>query len=163
MKFKDWLEQKIKDEWKPSLRHLVIMVFGFGFSLFLYWQEHQSQPMGSPKKPISTFIPSGFVLVPILVENFASLDQILGRFGVVDLYHVGTDPQKPAQLVAKNIKLLRSPAQNDQFGVLAPEDRASDLVKMTGPFRVVVQNPDSTGTEFVKGSRRRIIYREKNQ
>src|SRR4051812_7351936 len=69
----------------------------------------------------STLIPAGFVLVPIEVANYESLDSILGNFGVVDLYIPSDDPKKRALKIAERLKILRAPLNPSHFAVLARE------------------------------------------
>lgn len=106
-----------------------------------------------PESPESaaTFIPAGFVLVPIEVANYESLDSILGKFGVVDLYTSSIDPNQRPKKIAARIKILRAPLNPNHFAVLAAEEDSSKLVGFSGPLTVVVQNPNSPGTGFVKG------------
>ena len=97
---------------------------------------------------VDTFIPAGFVLVPIEVVNYESLDSVLGRYGVVDLFK--TDPQtgERSEKVAARVRILRAPRNPSQFAVLAPESQSQRLVKHGGGFYVVIQNPKQTGTTF---------------
>lgn len=99
----------------------------------------------------STFIPEGFVLVPIEVANYESLDSILGKYGVVDLYTSPLDPTQKPRKVATRIKILRAPLNPNHFAVLAQEEDSSKLVGFSGPLTVIVQNPNSRGTGIVKG------------
>ncbi len=92
----------------------------------------------SPYAGIDTFIPDGYVLLPIEVQNLESLDSLLGQYGVVDLYKPG-DPVA----VAKGLKIIRSPKDPSQFSVLVPESQSAELIRSEDkPFLVVVQNPD---------------------
>ena len=87
---------------------------------------------------VDTFIPSGFVLVPIEVQNLASLDSIVGQFGVVDLY---TENDKNP--LASGLKLIRSPRDPSQFAVMVPEASSKEIVRYSNkPFMVIVQNPN---------------------
>jgi hypothetical protein len=97
---------------------------------------------------VDTFIPAGFVLVPIEVVNYESLDSVLGRFGVVDLFAVDPANGNRAQQVASRIRILRAPKNPSQFAVLAPEEQSQTLVRQAGGFYVIVQNPQSSGTAF---------------
>ena len=97
----------------------------------------------------ATFIPAGFVLVPIEVENYEALDSILGSHGVVDLYKPNEKPNGRPYKVASHVKILRAPLNPSHFAVLAPETQSRRLVAFAGAFNVVVQNPNSrSGTEF---------------
>ena len=98
----------------------------------------------------STLIPAGFVLVPIEVANYESLDSILGNLGVVDLYQPSEIPGKRARKVAEHLKILRAPLNPSHFAVLARESESALLVSHQGPFTVIVQNPNRAGTGLVK-------------
>lgn len=110
---------------------------------------------------VDTFIPKGFVLVPIEVQNYEALDSILGKFGVVDLFQ-GAGPDKPQQrLVAKNVRMLRAPQNPAHFAILVQESEAPRILQFGGSFTVIVRRPGQDGTEFVKGeatTRRSIVY-----
>ncbi|MCB0393980.1 MAG: hypothetical protein KDD25_05445 [Bdellovibrionales bacterium] len=126
---------------------VLTIVIGFG------GETKKNQESNSPS--VDTFIPNGFVLVPIEIQNSDSLDSILGNFGVVDLYLAPLTPNEKPQKVASHLKLLRAPLNPKVFAVLAPEDQAPKLVQLDRPFVVMVQNPDKTGTKFEKVSEKR--------
>lgn len=122
--------------------------------LAFYWDAtgpkvKNESPTDDPESA-STFIPAGYVLVPIEVANFESLDSILGHFGIVDLYVPSEDPKYRARKIAERLKILRAPLNPSHFAVLARESESARLVSHSGPFTVVVQNPDSSGTGVVK-------------
>lgn len=107
-------------------------------------KEKEAGP--SPQQSADTFVPEGFVLVPIEVENHQALDSILGPYGVVDLYASAMESGKKPQLVASRIKILRAPLNPNSFAVLSPSEDAPKLVR-SGQFIVVVKNPKERGTE----------------
>jgi hypothetical protein len=119
-----------------------------------YWDvtAPSAQPAIKAEDPevASTFIPAGYVLVPIEVANFESLDSILGKFGVVDLYLPSEDPKARPRKVAERVRILRAPLNPSRFAVLARENDSPRLVSHGGPFTVVVQNPDTAGTGIVR-------------
>jgi hypothetical protein len=96
----------------------------------------------------ATYIPAGFVLIPIEVENYEALDSILGKFGVVDLYKPAEKPGARPRKIASHVKILRAPLNPSHFAVLAPETQSQSLVAYSGAFTVVVQNPRQSGTSF---------------
>ena len=115
-----------------------------------YWDA--TTPMASgPHEPESaesaaTLIPAGFVLVPIEVANFESLDSILGKFGTVDLFIPSDDSKQKARKVAHRVRMLRAPLNPSRFAVLVNENESPRLVSHNGPFIVAVLNPKSSGT-----------------
>lgn len=129
-------------------------VMSAGF-LAIYWDS--TEPTSSSRvhqaedyEVAATAIPAGFVLVPIEVANYESLDSILGKYGVVDLYIPPAEPRGHSIKVAERVKILRAPLNPSHFAVLAPENESSQLVRHDGPFLVVVQNPSAPhGTKFV--------------
>lgn len=98
------------------------------------------------------------MLLPIEVENYRALDQILGNFGVVDLY-TATEGQGKSTLVAQGVKILRSPNSPEHLAVLVRDDLVNPILQNGTRFSVAVQSPEKTGTKIVnrKPARRRII------
>jgi hypothetical protein len=110
---------------------------------------------------VDTLIPKGFVLVPIEVQNYESLDSILGRFGIVDLFQAGSESGPSRRLVARNVRILRAPQNPSHFAVLIREQDVSRVLQLGGLFTVIVKRPRNNGTEFVnteKPKRRKIVY-----
>ncbi len=97
----------------------------------------------------ATFIPDGFVLVPIEVANYESLDSIIGAFGVVDLFVGSDNPRVRPRKVAERVKILRAPLNPSHFAVLVPDSESQNIVAYSGALTVVVQNPNKAGPAFV--------------
>lgn len=155
------------NEWKKQInsRPWILAPIALGLSLLLTYFTQSNSKEAPPTAAIDTFIPAGFVLVPISVQNFASLDSVIGNFGFVDLYAVKENGQRQATPLGRNIKLLRAPKNPNQFAVLVPEAAAPEIVKHSESFYVVIQNTKTRGTIFekpvvprVKGQSRAIIY-----
>jgi hypothetical protein len=139
---------RLSERWtKPSLLWLLpILAAGF---IAWYWDQTaptETSPLRAESfEAADTYIPSGFVLVPIEVANYEALDSILGKFGVVDLFVTSSEPGKRPLKVAEKIKILRAPLNPSRFAVLAPESESPRLVSHPGPFLVIVQNPKTAG------------------
>ncbi len=100
-------------------------------------------------KSVDTFIPRGFVLVPIEVANAESLASLVGDMGgVVDLYLASHDKQKGGLKVGSKLKLLRAPLNPQQYAVLVKDHESPRLLSYTGPFIAVVQNPEEKGNQI---------------
>ncbi len=144
---------------------------GLTLSAAIYRETSRASSNERPldqEESVDTFIPAGFVLVPIEVLNYESLDSVLGRFGVVDLYSADPSTGKKAEKVASRIRILRAPRNPNQFAVLAPEEESTDLVKDGSGYFVVVQNPKLGGTVFEKRTpvsrkRNRILVESPNE
>lgn len=151
---------EVKWRW-PRLRSwtwlAAIAVAGF----LGYYRDATAPDASAPKiqpEPIelaSTFIPEGFVLVPIELANFESLDSILGKFGIVDLYLPAESPRAQARKIATHVKILRAPLNPSHFAVLVREAESARLVTQIGPFIAVVQNHlRVSGTGLVNANHR---------
>ena len=114
-------------------------------------QESSSRPKTQSEnvESAATYIPDGFVLVPIEVANYESLDSILGAFGVVDLFVGSDDPKIRPRKVAERVKILRAPLNPSHFAVLVPDSESQKIVAYSGALTVVVQNPKKGGPTFV--------------
>lgn len=110
-----------------------------------------------------TFIPRGYVLVPLELTNSESLTSLVGDIGgVVDLYLANTEQQKGGIKVGSKLKLLRAPLNPQQYAVLVKENDSSRLLSYAGPFIAVVQNPDEKGNHVTSSgpSKIRIEYQD---
>lgn len=104
---------------------------------------------------IDTFIPEGFVLVPIEIQNFDALDALLGAFGVVDIY------SNKNKKILSSVKLIRAPLNPKQFAVLLSDDISPKLMSEPGPYFVMVQNPKSKSENKIKTeTKTKIIYED---
>lgn len=100
-----------------------------------------------------TYVPDGYVLVPIQVENTEALEAILGSFGVVDLFLPPLNPKETAKLIASQVKILRAPLDPRKFAVLVPAHESSKLVRLNSSVFVTIHNPKKKKTVFVKEAR----------
>lgn len=147
---------------------LLVVALGALFILLTDAPETDSSATTSHSANVAsldTFIPPGTVLIPIELENYNSVDSILGRYGVVDLFQ--SDPARPGknQLVARKIKVIRAPQNPSQLAVLVPESEASRFFKENSVFFAAVQNPKETGTAFEetptkRQTRQAIVFEE---
>ncbi|MCM2281910.1 MAG: hypothetical protein NDI61_08705 [Bdellovibrionaceae bacterium] len=117
--------------------------------------NQEQLPGADEADSVDTYIPSGFVLVPIEVVNYEALDSVLGRYGIVDLFAADTENARKSRLIASRIRILRAPRNPSHFAVLAPSHEAPALVRQEGGFFVVVQNPQGKGTRFESEDRPR--------
>lgn len=92
---------------------------------------------------IDTFIPMGYTLIPIEIQNRESLDSVFGSHGLVDLYTV--DPSGQPRQIARRIKMMRSPKNPQVFAVLANESQAPSIAGQSGPIFVTVLSMKSSG------------------
>lgn len=119
----------------------VITLIGVGF---FPRSESAAEPAKVEPQSVDTFIPAGFVLVPIEIENQSALDGIIGNAAIVNLFPVARQGEKRNRRpVAEHVRLLRAPLNPSQFAVLVDENLAPELVRQEGPFFVMIENPKS--------------------
>lgn len=148
--------------WGRSHPNLALLA-GILLSLILAWLSQPSPGAAvadAEPESIDTYIPAGFVLVPISVYNSESVDSIFGNHGVVDLYPVKENGNAVKWPLARGVKMLRAPKNPSQFGVLVPARAAPVVMSHGGAFQVIIHNPKQRGTVFekpVRSVRRSII------
>lgn len=154
-------KQKIKLWFQdPRNRTLAIAVAGMLLIiLFVHTFSSPAHEEAQDQASADTYIPDGFVLVPIELQNADSLSSLIGSYAVVDLFN-GTRSQK----VGKRLKLLRAPLNPQQFAVLVPEAEVSNLLANPGPFWAAIQNPQQSKSAEIAGRNKksRIEYFQGN-
>lgn len=154
-------------KWDFIKEHKKWVVLGFFLIVTSVITQIQSsnEPNETIKAPedLSTFIPKGYRLVPLPIENYKNLDQILGNYGVVDLY-VKTliNSKVQTELLGVGIRALRAKNGSESIGLLVPVDQVKTLLKRNGKFYLTINNSKTSGTNFeetkVKVTRSRISF-----
>ena len=160
--------KQFKEQLKSLTSHkigyfLVLTIVMTTFAFFLsYDRDDDTENVESKvQESPDTFIPEGYVLVPIMVSNFESLNALVSQYAIVNLYAVNnpndfhlqsslSQIKKQVKLVAERIKLIRSPLNPEKFAVLSPESQAEALITYNGEFFVTIQNPTITEQVSVK-------------
>jgi len=131
-----------------KLKHLIIGFVILGaLSLFLDTQKKENAVDIDPTS-VDTYIPEGMTLIPIEIQNIDALKNILGEFGVIDLYLPSYENSKPPKKIASGIKIMRAPLNPDVFAVLVREENAPQIAQHAGSFFVTVLNPKTQKTKF---------------
>jgi len=119
---------------------------------------------GAPAGPsVDTFIPSGYVLVPIELVNGESLNSLVGDMGgVVDLYLSSNEDKRKSVKVGSKLKLLRAPLNPQQYAVLVKDSESSLLLSYSGPYLAVVQNPDAKVQGVTQGGKASVRIEYQN-
>lgn len=130
------------------------MVFAFvlfGLVSMLISLQDSPPPLKNElnQESVDTFIPKGFVLIPLELQNSDSLSSIIGEMGgVVDLYTVRTENHKGGLKIGSRLKILKAPLNPQQYAVLVPEQQSHQVLAFTGPFMAVIQHPEERGSEI---------------
>ncbi len=154
-KIKTWLKEN-KKAWHIWLVLILI-------SLIFTFLQHTNKTKEIIKpRNLDTYIPEGFVLVPVELSNGPALDGLLKHKGVVDLY-TGDPSRQEVEKAAGAVKIIRSPRNPSYFAVLVPESKAPFLIQRFQAFHAVVQNPEQrkeTHIQPLNKKRRRTIVIE---
>jgi hypothetical protein len=154
---KNWW-RNLATETRTLIAVTFISIVAIGFASIRAGSTENMEVNTSQVKGLDTYIPKGFVLVPIEVENYEALDSILGKFGLVDLFKAKSDGGGP---IARNVRILRAPQNPSRFAVLVEESKASNILSYQGGIFVIVKPLSKAGTEFVNTKvsvRRKIVF-----
>lgn len=141
---------KIK-EWIKTLKtsHIITAFLVLGaLSLFLDQKKPEEVTQQIDPTSVDTYIPEGMVLVPIEIQNIEALKNILGEFGVVDLYLPSFEDNRAPKKIASGVKIMRAPLNPDVFAVLVRSENAGQIAQHPGAFFVTVLNPKTQKTKF---------------
>lgn len=140
---------------KENQMILGFAVLGLLSLLFSLREPAQEANTEGVYESVDTFIPKGFVLIPIELQNADSLSSIVGQMGgVVDLYTVRSEGHKGGLKIGTRLKILKAPLNPQQYAVLVPELESSKVLAFAGPFMAVIQNPDEKGAELTSHQNR---------
>ena len=131
------MKQWIRENKKTFQIWLILSLISLTFTLLQHTDKTKER---KETQNLDTYIPEGFVLVPVELSNNASLVGLLENKGIVDLY-TGDPSRQQAQKAATAVKIIRSPRNPSYFAVLVPENKAPFLIQRFQPFHAVIQNP----------------------
>ena len=158
---------KIKTKWKEAWnlwaqetkKGRFYLFFCFLLALFLLFFSLTQGSLEENKRPLQTmdtYIPLGFVLVPIEVLNKEALSALLGPHGVVDLFLPNRKGQKVYK-IAHHVKMLRAPLDPSRFAILVPEKEATKILKHPQPLFAVIQNPRQKKPHFFQPKKKKSL------
>lgn len=158
------LEARILERFKISKEEFrmilaAILLAGLAVVVIKIFQTPNPKTTAAPIE-VSTVIPLGYVLVPVNLKNYETLDPILGPTGIADLFVHTAEGRK--KILVKNARLLRAPRNPSVVAVLSPEAQAADILRgdQLGLY-AVIKNQKQGGTRFVNPVRKaksRISY-----
>lgn len=161
-KFKEHINQFNDKQGFSKAIYFFIFIMGLTAFLIQFQQQPTKSISHKDELSIDTYIPNDQGLVTIQVSNYESLDQIIGNYGVVDLYSVPLAPGQRARLIISQVKIVRTPKSPRHFNVLLPASEVGILAGHIGEFTVSVRNPKLFGTKIVKDkskpAKRRIFF-----
>jgi hypothetical protein len=131
-------KMKISQQNKTLIFSFVIFL---AVSILYSFTKEKTPETKNEKIYADTFIPKGFVLVPVELSNLEAVSALINQFGVIDLY-AGTPQSQGSKKVASRVKILRAPLNPNQYAVLVPEAISGQIMKTSGPFWAVVQNKE---------------------
>ena len=138
----------IKQNKKKCQLWLLFILLTFVFTI-LHTKNNKPASANTETRDLDSYIPEGFVLVPVELSNGSSLNGLLEQKGIVDLY-TGNPSQQKVEKAAEAVKIIRSPRNPSHFAVLVPEDKASFLIQRFQSFHAVIQNPKQKKKTAIK-------------
>lgn len=147
--FQTWLHVPRNRSFALAICGMLIIV---GLSHFFSSKPESTE--GAPESA-DTYIPDGFVLVPIELQNVDSISSLVGDFAIVDLF------QGPlSKKVGKRLRLMRAPLNPNQYAVLVADDEVQKLLATPGPYWAVIQNPNQNKKSVIadRKQKSRIEY-----
>ena len=122
-------------------KHYFFVFIGIvSISLLLVWVQYKSHSSSDEESTLfqmSENVPEGFVVIPIELENYESINDLILSHGVVDLYYRPSPPSPPVR-IASAVRILR--LQPLRFVALIPENQTSLFLSSSLNFYAVVQN-----------------------
>lgn len=112
-------------------------------------------PEPKPVDSLDTFIPKGFVLLPLEISNAAQLPSLIGDAGVIDLYYRSEETKKSMRVAAR-IKVVQAPYNPEVYAALVKETESHKILAFKGPFFASVQNPHQQDSVVTEEKRNRI-------
>ena len=145
-------EHLIKKYWM----HSIILVFLLVFSIVPKFLPVSSKKTPAPPS-LDSLVPKGFVLMPLEIRNSPDIQNIIGSYGVVDLYAYSANTGLPEILAASALKVLPPSTEEGSFTALVPEKSAIHLFSYTESFYAVIQNPQKTGSKIYKKEKKKSL------
>lgn len=126
--------EKIKTNKNAQLGICIALMLLISFALhFLIVPEPSKKVSTIEEVSVDTFIPKGFVLIPIEILNKDAVTGLLNGKGIVDLYA----PNK--KKIAKSVRLIQAPQNEKVFAVLVRDNEALPILQFTQGLYVVIQ------------------------
>lgn len=155
--------QKIKENLfnpqKPFLIIISLTIIGISMLTIQHNLPLNSKEFVPPKPndntrvQLDTFIPKGFVLVPLEISNLESIEDLIGSYGLADLYPTLQNDRFQSSTrsktfhhlkpLASRVRLIRAPNNSKLFGVLISEEERALILKLSDPVFAVLHNPNS--------------------
>ena len=101
-------------------------------------EKETSQNLTDKPVPFDTLIPAGFTLLPIEVANIDTINSFVGQFAITDVYTQSLNHALTGNLVAENVKLLRSQVDSRQMALIIPQFAIAHFMKHAQPYALVI-------------------------
>ncbi len=89
---------------------------------------------------LSGYIPEGYVLIPLEIENIDSISNLVERAARADLYSSSQTLNGKRQLALKNIKIIRNAPDLSYFSALIEEGQNKHIEMLSQPVFAVLKS-----------------------
>ncbi len=144
--------KKIKIDKIQALLLFSLVLIGFSFVWDSLFQNSKSE---TSEKAVAadTYIPKGYTLVPIELQNTDSISSMIEEFAIVDLY-THSITEKRARKIGSRLRLLRAPLNPDRFAVLVPDSQAGLILGADSPISASILNRQQFGQGLVENQQK---------
>lgn len=122
---------------------ILVLVLGLAIS-GLGEKSVATAPRADAIETSDQWIPEGWILLPIRLENQESLISLIGDYAWADLYTTSPDGRSKGIKVAKKIKLIRSSSDPTQLAVMATEEQAGQIATLHAGFVAVIRRRETS-------------------
>ena len=139
--------QWAKNYKQPAAAFLGLAVCSLFFVFLHSFNGSEEDSAGGAEGRISDQIPTGFVMVPIELENHKSVSSLIHTHGVVDLYKL-LDGSRKIHKMASAVRIVR--LETDHFSALIPDEQVAPFIRYSSGFYAVVQNSKKKGSQIYR-------------
>ena len=149
MSFQEKLNlKKIKVDKIQMLLIGLLFIIGCSFTFDTFFARSKQDGL-EKAAAADTYIPNGYTLVPIELQNTDSISSLIEEFAVVDLYANSINDKK-ARKIGTRLRLLRAPLNPERFAVLVPDSQAALILGADGPISASLLNRQQIGQGIVE-------------
>jgi hypothetical protein len=155
------------DPSKPKWIYLSVAIIIAGGILSAYHQEKNEKSDAfndiNAESSTDTYIPNGYVLVPIDISNGIAVSNLMGQYTFVDVYASHGFEEQPKKIIAQNLRMLKAPHSDEQFAVLVKEIEHNLIHQLSEPVFIVIKNPNTKQIETVVQEKKKQIQLNKSR
>jgi hypothetical protein len=144
--------EKLFDPSRPKWIYFSIVLFAIAGIFTANFPRSGTDKISSETDFVNstdTYIPNGYVLVPLEISNAIAVSSLMGQYTFVDIYTTSGTDGSPQKIIAQGLRMIRAPHNDEQFAVLVAESEHELIQHLSEQVFVVIKNPKSKQNEMV--------------